>query len=323
MTRYLLRRLAWAVVLFFAATFATYIIFYVIPNDPARTIAGHTATAAQVAQVRHYIGTDQPIAVQYYRFVRRIVVDRSLGQSFVTRQSVNSTVFAAARRTASIVIGGALLWLLISIPIGVLSALRPRSLLDRTATGFVLLGVSAHPVWIGLIFSYLVGYKLGWTPISGYCTVVHHADAGCGGPTLWASHLILPWITFALVFAALYVRLIRASVLETMHEDYVRTARAKGASEWRVLRSHVFRNAMLPVVTILGLDVALALGGAIFTESVFSIPGLGVTALSGYTSADLPITIGIVVFATVCVILANLIVDIAYAYIDPRIRLSG
>jgi peptide/nickel transport system permease protein len=323
MTGYLLRRLAWAVVLFFAATFATYVIFYVIPDDPARTIAGRSATPAQVVEARHYIGTDRPIVVQYYRFVKRIVVDRSLGRSFLTRQSVNSTVFAAARKTASIVIGGAILWLLISIPIGILSALRPRSLLDRTATGFVLLGVSAHPVWIGLIFSYLVGYKLGWTPISGYCTVVHHPDAGCGGPTLWASHLILPWITFALVFAALYVRLIRASVLETMHEDYVRTARAKGASEWRVLRSHVLRNAMLPVVTILGLDVALALGGAIFTESVFSIQGLGVTALSGYSNADLPITIGIVVFATICVILANLIVDIAYAYIDPRIRISA
>jgi peptide/nickel transport system permease protein len=188
--------------------------------------------------------------------------------------------------------------------------------------GFVLVGVSAHPVWIGLVFSYLIGYKLGWTPITGYCTVVHHADAGCGGPTQWFSHLILPWITFALVYAALYVRLIRANVLETMHADFVRTARAKGASEWRVLRAHILRNAMLPVVTVLGLDVSLAIGGAIFTESVFSIQGLGVTALSGYTNADLPITIGIVVFATICVIVANLIVDIAYAYIDPRIRLS-
>jgi peptide/nickel transport system permease protein len=322
MIRYLVRRLLGAVVLFFAATFATYVIFYVIPNDPARVVAGRSATPEQVAQVRAYIGSDQPVVVQYYRFIKRITVDRSLGESFVTRQSVNQTVFAAALKTASIVVGGALLWLLISIPIGVLSALRPRSRLDRAAMGFVLLGVSAHPVWIGLVFSYFVGYKLGWTPISGYCTIVHHSDAGCGGPTQWLSHLILPWITFSLVFAALYVRLIRASVLETMHEDYVRTARAKGASEWRVLRSHVLRNAMLPVVTILGLDVALALGGAIFTESVFSIPGLGVTALAGYSNADLPITIGIVVFVTICVILANLIEDIAYAYIDPRIRLS-
>jgi peptide/nickel transport system permease protein len=294
----------------------------VIPSDPARVVAGRSATPAQVAEARHYIGSDRPIVVQYARFLRRLVVDRSLGQSFLTRQSVNSTVFAAARRSASIVVGGAILWLLISIPIGVLSALRPRSLLDRAAMGFVLVGVSAHPVWIGLVFSYLIGYKLGWTPITGYCTVVHHADAGCGGPTQWFSHLILPWITFALVYAALYVRLIRANVLETMHADFVRTARAKGASEWRVLRAHILRNAMLPVVTVLGLDVSLAIGGAIFTESVFSIQGLGVTALSGYTNADLPITIGIVVFATICVIVANLIVDIAYAYIDPRIRLS-
>jgi peptide/nickel transport system permease protein len=320
--RYVIRRICWAVALFFAATFATYMIFYVVPSDPARVVAGRSATAAQVEEARQYIGTDKPIVVQYYRFIKRLVVDGSLGQSFVTRQSVNGTVFAAARKTASIVVGAAILWLIVSIPIGVLSALRPRSLLDRAAMGFVLIGVSAHPVWIGLLFSYFFGYRLGWTPITGYCTFVHHADAGCGGPTLWFSHLILPWATFALLFIAIYVRLIRANVLETMHEDYVRTARAKGAPEWRVLRSHVLRNAMLPVVTILGLDVALMLGGAVFTESVYSIPGLGVTAVSGYTNSDLPITIGVVVFTTICVIIANLIVDVAYAYIDPRIRLA-
>jgi peptide/nickel transport system permease protein len=321
-TRYLIRRVGWAIALFFAATFATFLIFYVVPEDPARVVAGRSATPAQVAEARHYIGTDRPIVVQYYRFIKRITVDRSLGQSFITRQSVNGTVFAAARKTASIVIGGAILWLIVSIPIGVLSALRPRSLLDRASMGFVLIGVSAHPVWIGLLFSYLFGYKLGWTPITGYCTLVHHADSGCGGPTQWFSHLILPWATFALLFIAIYVRLIRANVIEAMHEDYVRTARAKGASEWRVLRSHVLRNAMLPIVTILGIDVAVTLGGAVFTESVYSIQGLGVTAVSGYTNADLPITIGVVVFTTICVIVANLIVDIAYAYIDPRIRLS-
>jgi peptide/nickel transport system permease protein len=320
--RYLIRRVLWAIVLFFAATFATFVIFYVIPDDPARVVAGRSATPAEVAQVRSYIGSDRPVVVQYYRFVKRITVDHSLGESFLTRQSVNGTVFAAARKTASIVIGGAVLWLIVSIPIGVLSALRPRSLLDRASMGFVLLGVSAHPVWIGLLFSYFFGYKLGWVPITGYCTVVHHVDAGCGGPTQWFSHLILPWATFALLFAAMYVRLIRANVIETMHEDFVRTARAKGASEWRVLRAHVMRNAMLPIVTILGMDVALTLGGAVFTESVYSIQGLGVTAVGGFTNADLPVTIGVVVFATVAVIVANLIVDIAYAYIDPRIRLS-
>jgi peptide/nickel transport system permease protein len=319
---YILRRLAWAIVLLFAATITTFLIFYVVPSDPARVVAGRSASPEQVAQVRRYIGTDRPIVVQYYRFVKRLTVDRSLGESFVTRQSVNHTVFAAARKTASIVLGAAIIWLIVSIPIGVLSALRPRSLLDRAAMGFVLIGVSAHPVWIGLLFSYLFGYRLGWTPITGYCTLVHHPDSGCGGPTQWLSHLILPCATFALLLAAFYVRLIRANVLDTMHEEYVRTARAKGASEWRVLRAHILRNAMLPVVTILGLDVALSLGGAVFTESVFSIPGLGVTAVSGYTSDDLPITIGVVLFTTICVIIANLVVDIAYAYIDPRIRLS-
>ncbi len=176
-------------------------------------------------------------------------------------------------------------------------------------------------MWIGLIFSYVFGAKLGWTPITGYCDFFNPAT-DCGGPVQWAYHLILPWATFAILFAALYVRLIRATVMEVATEDYVRTARAKGASEATVVVKHVLRNALLPVVTILGLDIGVALGGAIFTETVYSLPGLGQTALGSIQSFDLPITQGIVVFATLSIITFNLVVDLLYSVIDPRIRLN-
>ena len=227
----------------------------------------------------------------------------------------------AAPVTASLVLGGALMWMLIALPLGILSALRPRSMIDRTTMVFVLIGISAHPVWIGLVFSYIFGYKLGWTPITGYCNAINPIG-NCGGPAQWAYHLILPWVTFALLFAALYARMIRANVMETLNEDYVRTARAKGASEARVMRSHVLRNALLPIVTMLGMDISVALGGAIFTESVYSLPGLGRTLLQSLDAVDMPIMVGIVVFATTCIIIINLIVDLLYAVIDPRIRLA-
>jgi peptide/nickel transport system permease protein len=221
------------------------------------------------------------------------------------------------------VFGGAVLWLSLSIPVGILSALRPRSIMDRVTMTFVLIGISAHPVWIGLIFSYLFGYRLHLTPIAGYCNFFPGTTgAQCEGPVNWAYHLILPWVTFMILFAALYVRLVRANVMETMSEDYVRTARAKGASQRRVMVQHVLRNSMLPVVTILGMDLGLALGGAIFTEGIFNLPGLGHEVINAYNQADLPMITGIVVFSTLCVIVFNFIVDITYGFLDPRIRPS-
>ncbi len=186
---------------------------------------------------------------------------------------------------------------------------------------FVLVGISAHPVWLGLLLSYFVGFRLGLTPLGGYCDLINPSTA-CGGPAQWAHAMILPWITFAILFAALYVRMIRANVIEAMNEDYVRTARAKGASEAIVMRSHVLRNAMLPVVTMLGMDIGLAMGGAIFTESVFGLPGLGKTAVASLEGFDLPTVQGIVVFSTLAIIVLNLVVDLLYAWIDPRIRLG-
>jgi len=323
MWRFIARRLMWAVFLFVAVTFITYVIFFVAPNDPAKLAAGKAATPEQVKQVAEYLNLDEPVWKQYGLWMKQLVFEQSLGRSFVNREDVNDIIIRAAPVTASLVFGGAILWLLVSIPIGVYSALRPRSLIDRSAMIFVLIGISAHPVWIGLILSFVFGSYLGITPISGYCDLVNPAiGAQCGGPVEWAYHMILPWCTFALLFAALYVRLIRANVMETMSEDYVRTARAKGVSEHTVLRSHVLRNSMLPIVTILGLDIALALGGAVFTETIFNLPGLGRQVIVAYEKTDLPVIVGVVVFSTVVIILFNLIVDCLYAVLDPRIRLT-
>jgi peptide/nickel transport system permease protein len=321
--RYIIRRLLWAVVLFVAVTVVTYIIFFVIPADPARAVAGRNPTPAMIENARHYLGIDKPVYIQYLRFLKRLVVEQNLGRSFMNRESVNSEVGKAAPVTASLVFGGAVAWMLIALPIGILSALRPRSLLDRASMTFVLIGISAHPIWIGLIFIYFFSFKWHLTPISGYCDFINPAPgADCGGPVQWAYHMILPWFTFAILFAALYVRMIRANVIEAMNEDYVRTARAKGAPESRVIRVHVLRNALLPVVTMLGMDIGLALGGAIFTESVYGLPGLGRTAVNSLNALDLPTVEGIVVFATLAIIVFNLVVDLLYAWIDPRIRLA-
>ena len=331
MFRYLIRRLLWAFVLFLAVTVVTYIIFYAVPADPARLACGQRATPECIARAAHYLGTDRPLYVQYGKFFGRLMPfsftggphfkEPNLGRSFTNRESVNYVVGQAAPVTASLVFGGAVFWMLIALPVGILSALRPRSLLDRSAMVFVLVGISAHPVWIGLIFAYFLGFKAGIFPITGYSCFFD-----CGqpqqGPVQWAYHLVLPWATFAILFAALYARMIRANVMEALGEDYVRTARAKGAPEWLVMRSHVLRNALLPIVTMLGMDIGIALGGAIFTETVYGLPGLGKTLIQAVEGFDLPTVEGVVVFATLCIIAFNLFVDVLYAVIDPRIRLT-
>ncbi len=336
MLRYLIRRVLWAIVLFLVVTLVTYVIFYLVPNDLPAKIAGQGSSQAQRERAIHYLGLDRPVYIQYERFLWRLIKPvpvhvggvpvfvrpkGDLGRSFIQATPVNTVITSAAPVTASLVFGGVIIWMLMALPIGILSALRPRSLLDRASMTFVLIGISAHPVWIGLIFAYVFGFKLGWFPIQGYCDVINPAT-DCGGPVQWAYHMFLPWVTYAILFAALYVRMIRANVIDAMNEDYVRTARAKGAPEWRVLRSHVLRNALLPVVTMLGMDIGLGLGGAIFTETIYGLPGLGKTAIRAIGISDLPIVMGVVVFATFVIITFNLIIDLLYAWIDPRIRLS-
>ena len=323
MFRYFVRRLLWAGVLLIAVTFVTYVIFFLVPANPARLAAGQSATPEKVEEVEKFLGLDQPVYIQYYRFLKRLVLEGSLGQSFLNRRPVNDEIFRAAPVTASLVFGAMVFVLLISIPVGILSALRPRSLLDRAAMVYVLIGISLPSFWIALVLSYAIGYRLGWTPIAGYCEVVTVPEASvCGGLRDWAYHMLLPWLTLAIVVAGTYVRFIRAEVMETMTQDYVRTARAKGAPEHRVMRKHIMRNAMLPLVTIIGLDIGLLLGGAIFIEVVYGLPGLGSTAINSIQQFDLPVLQGVVIFGAIAIIIFTLIVDLVYAWIDPRIRLT-
>jgi peptide/nickel transport system permease protein len=325
MVRYLIRRILWACLLFIIITFVTFVIFFMGPNDPARAqCGGDQAQPACLKLVTQKYGLDKPLYVQYWYFFDRIVIHHKLGTSYATGQSINQSIGKAAPVTASLVFGGAILWMIIALIIGVFSALRPRSVGDRAAMIFVLIGISAHPVWIGLIFEYVFGVKLGWTPIANYANFFGApADSGQpGGPWQWFYHMILPWMTFSLLFAALYARMIRANVMETQNEDYVRTARAKGAPENRILRQHVLRNALLPVVTMLGMDIGVALGGAVFTESVYQLPGLGRNLVIGIQANDFATVEGVVVFATIAILFFNLIVDVLYAWIDPRIRLT-
>jgi peptide/nickel transport system permease protein len=312
---YLFRRVLWGIVLLFAVTIVTFVIFFVIPTE-----AGRIGQGRQTEQIdlRNSLGIQGPIYEEYAQFLSRLA-HGSFGESWSQRRDVNDLLFDAIPVTMSLVLGAAVIWLLIAVPIGILSALRPRSLLDRGATVLILIGVSTHPVWIGLILLYFLGGRVHAFPLGGYCDLVT-PETACGGPVQWAWHLVLPWLTFALLYAAIYMRMVRSSVLETINEDYVRTAHAKGAPNWIVMRVHVVRNAMLPVVTMLGMDVGVWIANAIFVERVFALPGLGSLLAVGIARRDLPVIMAIVVFVSVLVVVVNLLVDLLYARLDPRVR---
>jgi peptide/nickel transport system permease protein len=313
---YLVRRLLWSFVLVLAVALVTFIIFFVIPTNRVGNVR-HRETTTNINEA---VGVHGPVYLQYGRFLWHLA-HFSLGNSFRSEQSVRTLVLAAAPVTASLVIGGAVVWLLIALPLGILSALRPRSLLDRSASIFVLIGISVHPLWLGLILLYLFGYKWQLFPLGDYCEVFSPPNgAECGGVVQWFYHLLLPWLTFAALYAALYLRMVRANVLEALHEDYVRTARAKGASELQVVRKHVLRNALLPVVTMLGMDVGIAMGGTLFVENVFGLPGLGKMMTRGLQTYDLPVLLGVVVFMTLAIVVLNVLIDICYTLCDPRVR---
>jgi peptide/nickel transport system permease protein len=311
---FVIRRLLWAAMLMVVISAFTFILFFVFaaPQQEVSASTGATSLAAQ------YNVEGKPIFVEYVQFLWAVVGHGELGHSFADRRPVTDVLMEAVPVTASLAIGGCLLWLLLAFPIGILSALRPRSLLDRASMVFVLIGISAHPVWIGLMLSYFLGFRWHIAPIGGYCEFFNPAPI-CGGAVDWAYHMLLPWVTFACLFAALYARMVRASVLETMGEDYVRTAVAKGAGTARVLRSHVLRNALLPVVTMIGMDVGVAFGGVVFIETVYSLPGVGRRMVLALPQEDLPVLMGVVLVVSVAVVIANLVVDLIYPILDPRV----
>jgi peptide/nickel transport system permease protein len=299
---YLAKRLAFSFVAFLAVTVVAFVMFQVIavyqrPPGP-------------------------PLYQQYWEYLRGILFHASLGETY-NRQDLTHVVLQFLPVTAAVVIGGALVWLAISIPLGILSALRPRSFFDRGVLAVTLVALCVHPIVIALVFSYAFGFKLGLLPIAGYCQAFSPPPgAACGGIRDWFSHLVLPCLALAVMFAALYTRMIRANVIEELSEEYVRTARAKGASEPRVFGRHVLRNVLLPLVTMLGMDVGLAIMAALYVEVVFGLPGLGNEAWTSIAREDWPVLQGIVVFTGFVVIVVNLVVDLLYGLLDPRVRLT-
>jgi peptide/nickel transport system permease protein len=322
MAHYLARRLFSAGLAFIAVTVLTFVLFFVVPSDPARLFAPSDDPDA-VLRMRHVLSLDHPLYVQYLQDLKRLIVDHSLGYSYRTRQNVGDAIATAAPVTAALVFGGLAIAAITSFMVGVISALRPRSVGDRLAMAIVLISVSVHPVWLGLTLSWLFGAKLHWLPVTGYCDFQATPQSYCGGASSWASHMLLPWITFATLYAALYSRMIRASLLETLQEDYILAAYAKGASRAGVLRRHALRNALLPVVTMVGMDVGVALTGSIFIETVFGLPGVGRLAVTAATGRDLPMTLGVVTVAATAVIVISFVVDALYVMLDPRLRLGA
>jgi peptide/nickel transport system permease protein len=319
MFRFLVRRILFGVLVLWLISVAVFVLFFVAPHDPARTIAGRQATAQTVALVRHRLGLDQPLLEQYWQFLVRLA-HGDLGYSYYNSEPVRSLIFARLPVTLSLTVGGAILWLILGVGIGVMAARRPRSMFDRAATVFVLGGLSMPTFLVGLLLLYVLFFRLHLAgvnafPGGGYVPLTQ-------SPAQWAQHLILPWLTLALVSAATYSRLTRGSLLEVLGEDYVRTARSKGLSERRVVYVHALRSALTPVITQLGIDVGALLGGAIVTEDVFGLPGLGQEAVQSVTTQDLPVIVGIVLLASFFVVVANIIVDLLYAVLDPRVRIS-
>jgi peptide/nickel transport system permease protein len=318
MLAFVIRRLAWAFLLMVIITFIAFLVFFVIPGEK-RGAPGQHGLVEQTLQAQFNLhGT---VFAQYVGFLRHVVVHGDVGVSRLTGQPAMDTIKQSLPITLSLIIGGTIFFLILAFPIGILSALYPRSLIDKGLMIFVLIGVSAHPVWLSLVLSYVFGVKLHLFPVAGYCDFVKPGVAHlCGGPKYWAYHMFLPWVTFSLLFAALYARMIRASVLEALDEDYVRTARAKGAGSFRVMRGHVLRNSMLPVVAMLGMDIGIAFAGSIFIETVFQLPGMGTMLYRSLNAGDLPVIMGVVLVVSFAVVIANLVADVASFLLDPRIR---
>jgi peptide/nickel transport system permease protein len=315
---YIGRRLAWGLVLLLIVSFLTFAIFYLFPSaDPAALRAGRSATPQLIAQIRHQLGLDQPFYEQYWIYMKGIFLHFDLGFSYQNNEPVRAQILSRLPATISLTTGAFVVWIAIGIPIGIVSAIRRRSLLDRVTMGGALVAISAPVYWLGLVALFLFGEgtgKLQWLGGAGsYAPLT--VDPG-----RWFSSLVLPWFVLAAAFAAFYARMGRANLSETMNEDYIRTARAKGLSEGRVIGRHGLRAALTPLVTMAGLDLGLLLGGAVLTETVFNIPGVGRFAYDSIINSDLPAIQGTVLFGAFFIILANLVVDVLYAFLDPRVR---
>ena len=318
MIRFLIRRVLLGILVLWLITMAVFGLFFVAPNNVARTMAGRQATPQTVELIRERLGLDQPVWKQYLDFIWK-ALHGNLGYDYYYQLPVTHIMAQALPITLSLALGASVIWLIIGVTNGVLSAVYPRSFIDRGLTAFALFFYSFPSFLLGLVLLYFIYYKLTlsglrWFPPGGYAPLSQ-------GPGQWALHMILPWLTLALVLAATYTRLTRSSMLDVLGEDYVRTARSKGLSERRIIVRHGLRSALTPVVTQFGIDLGQLIGGVVVTETVFSLPGLGKTVIDAITRQDLPVIVGIVLFASAAVVTANILVDVAYALLDPRVRL--
>lgn len=320
MIRFVARRLCYLAVVLVIITFVTYVVFFLgNPKNLAGRFAGRDATPEAIKDAAIRLGLNHGFWYQYWHYVIGLL-HGSFGLDFQNQIPVNSEIARAFPVTASLVAGAVVLWLLIGIPIGIMSATHPRSFRDRAGTIFALTFLSMPTFVLGLMFLlvlyfYLTEAGIHWFPPAGYVPLTQ-------SPVQWAVHLILPWFTLALVQAAIYTRLIRSSVLDVLGEDYIRTARAKGLNRRTILYKHAVRAALTPVVTQLGIDIGTLLAGAVVTEHVFGLTGLGQLGLNAIFNGDLPVVAAVVVLAATFIVVMNTFVDIVYAFLDPRVRLT-
>ena len=329
MGAYIVRRLIAMALMLVALSMIVFLLFNALPADPARLTCGKACTPQVIEANRTRLGLDKPLYEQYGAFVKAIVAGRTygsgtatfecdapcLGYSFRRGEEVTDLVKRALPVTAQLALGAFVLWIVAGVSVGIVAALRRGKWQDRTIMGFALVGYSFPSFFIGLLLIFFVQIRWGLIGYDGYVPFFDN-------PTLWFSGFILPWTALALLYAAFYARLTRNQMLETLGEDYIRTARAKGLHERRVIGRHALRAGLTPLVTAAGLDLASLLGGAVITEAVFNLPGLGRLAIDSVTDSDLPVITATVLIAATFVITANLIVDILYAVIDPRVRLA-
>ena len=315
MGRFVVRRLVQMTLVMFAVSVLTFLIFNVIPNgDPAVRMAGRQPTEQAIAAIRREWGFDDNVFVQYATTMKKVFTGDLV--SYVTQLPVGEEIKKGLPRTLSLAIGAALLWMFVAICFGLYSAVRAGKFADRFLTILALVGISIPVFWIGALMNYYLGFKWGVFPNGGYVELTKD-------PIDWAYHLILPWTALAILFIGFYSRVLRSNVLDTVNEDYVRTARAKGLSERQIMVRHVLRNSMIPIVTLWGLDFGAVIGGgAILTETVFDLQGVGQYAAESVAQLDVPPVLATTMFAAFFIVFLNAVVDIIYAYLDPRIRLQ-
>jgi peptide/nickel transport system permease protein len=316
MLSFLLRRIAAVLPVLLVVSLVVFLILRLAPGDPAAAIAGNNATNEDIAKIRTQLGLDESIAVQYGIWMGR-VLQGDLGYSFYLSKPVTELIAQRVEPTLALALGTIVLAVLVAVPLGTLAAWRLGGWLDRLLSGFSVAGFSIPVFVIGYLLIYLFSIRLEWLPVQGYKSLLGPSGAGVWD---WMRQLILPWLTLAMVYVALIARVTRASVSEALTEDYIRTARAKGLTETAVLLRHALANAAVPIVTVIGIGVALLIGGVVVTETVYAIPGLGSLTVDAVLNRDFPVIQGLVLMFSVSYVMVNLLVDLSYLFLDPRIR---